>query len=183
MVKLLCTYIRALKMPLVYITNGHIYGTDYNFMILKHMKIDLSVPYDICLDKNEFELLIKQTNNNLSQIEINDFRKSNFTQLIQRVCTYLSNYIFYHDDDIRTYDFDYKINRPTSEGIKFYNLNYSNNRLNTLLPLYKGLLNLTKKDLVSLDLHYIDYAKYFSHFIIHKSNKIIIDVYMMLLYL
>lgn len=196
----LCECVRLLKTPIVYLTTtGDLYGTDSNSILLKHTVVDLHPPIDMMIDKNAYEVFYKSyVNNILCDVDvndfsnvinlmldygviINDFRRVNTLNIIYRTMGYLNNDIFYHNDNIRNDEFNELVNRTTSDGMKFYVLDRSIS--NVLLPLYKGLLNLTKSDKVSIDLHKVDGFKYFTHYIIRKPKSIIIDVYTMVLYL
>lgn len=198
----LCECVRMLKTPIVYLTTtGDLYGTDENTILLKHTVVDLKPPIDIMIDKNAYEVFYKMYINNKSLYEIdmsdfnntlnfmsmydgviiNDFRRMNVINVINRTMVYLTNDIFYHNDNIRNEEFNRMVNKPTSDGMEFYILDRSIS--NVLLPLYKGLLNLTKSDKVSINLHVVDGYKYFAHYIIRKPKSVIIDVYTMVLYL
>lgn len=198
----LCECVRLLKTPMVYLTTtGDLFGTDENFILLKHVVVDLRPPIDILIDKNAYEIFYKTYVNNkalcnadmddfnnainlmlmYNGVIINNFKKMNMINVINRTMGYLTNDIFYHNDNIRNDEFNRIVNKPTSDGMEFYILDRSIS--NVLLPLYKGLLNLTKSDKVSIDLHVVDGYKYFAHYTIRKSKSVIIDVYTMVLYL
>lgn len=183
----------------ILIENNIVYAAYGYNNYFKKMKIALSIPYIIACETSLLFKYIKdidtlddisKLNNTLIStsgyklcIYRNDIR-ANILFFISKIDNMLLNQKIYQISDLKQHnDFANSLDNKTADGITRIRIEDINKRRFCLM-VFKGLLNLTKSDSVSLDIYDIIFNySVLAHYVVHKKKNVIIDVYAPSLYI
>lgn len=183
---------KEVKSPLIYIKGNDLYGTDEQFVYLKHTKIDNMYGINISFVSKDMNTFLKNVDLNEIKFVSQNILYSSFDNTleinnmdmimnIERMITSLSNITNSYNpllvENVRDIqDFENILAYKSADGIGIFRYNHY------VMTIYNNLLPIKKADKLDLVIYDLNNRSFLSNFLI-KRKKQIIEVYIMYLHM